>query len=256
MNSARSQDAAEAPRGFVREHEAKIEPIQIETNRAWWKANVTGKDEDFAAKEAAENRLNEALANPEPFARLKKIHEGKIDDKVLAREIDVLYLQYLEKQVDPALMKRMTAKATRSKRHSTSSGQRSAAKSLTDSEVRQILQKSKDSAERQAVWEASKRVGPTSKTTCRDLVRLRNEAATQARLRRLSRDAAALERAEASRRCCKLFDELDELTREPFARAKSGDRREAGQELLRSRRPRAAPVALSRSVLPGAAGRL
>ena len=83
----------------------KIEPIQIETNRAWWNANVSGKDEDFAAKEAAENRLNEALANPEPFARLKKIHEGQIDDKVLKRTIEVLYLQYLEKQVDPALLK-------------------------------------------------------------------------------------------------------------------------------------------------------
>src|SRR5438046_10624855 len=55
----RSQDAAEEARRIVREHEANIQPLEIENARAWWKANVSGKDEDFAAKEQAENRLND-----------------------------------------------------------------------------------------------------------------------------------------------------------------------------------------------------
>ena len=53
----------------------------------------------------------------------------------------------------------------------------------------------------------------------------------------------------------KLFDDLDELTREPFAAAK----REIDTALvaeLRHRRRRAAPLALSRSVLPGKPGDL
>ena len=77
--------------------------------RAWWTANISGKDEDFAKKEETENRLNEALANRENFQRLKKIHEGTISDAVLKRTIDVLYLQYLDKQVDPALLSQITA---------------------------------------------------------------------------------------------------------------------------------------------------
>src|SRR6185436_20915102 len=87
-----SADTSDAARAFVREHEAKIQPLEIEIGRAWWDANTTGKDEAFAKKEEAENRLNEALANKDQFARLKAIHEGTIGDKVLAREIAVLYL--------------------------------------------------------------------------------------------------------------------------------------------------------------------
>jgi len=95
--AATAQDNTQAARDFLRDHEQKIQPLQIENNRAWWIANTTGKDADFAAKEAAENKLNEALADPQQFARLKKIHEGKIGEPVLARVMEVLYLQYLEK---------------------------------------------------------------------------------------------------------------------------------------------------------------
>ena len=42
-----------------------------------------------------------------------------------------------------------------------------------------MLKKSKDSGERQQVWEASKGVGAEVEADLRELVRLRNEAATQ-----------------------------------------------------------------------------
>ena len=218
--TANSQDTMQAAREFVRDHEKKIQPLQIENNRAWWTANTTGKDADFAAKEEAENRLNEALADPQQFARLKKIHEGTIGDPVLARVIQVLYLQYLEKQVDPALMKRMTAKANTIEKAFNVFRAQVGDKSLADGEVRQILQKSKDSSERQKVWEASKKVGPAIENDLRDLVRLRNEAATK--LGFADYHALQLHLSELSQpQVLKLFDELDALTREPFARAKA-----------------------------------
>src|SRR4030095_2822862 len=78
----------------------------------------------------------------------------------------------------------------------------------------------KDSAERKQVWEASKRVGAAIKNDLRDLVRLRNEAATK--LGYADYHALQLHLSELSQpQVLKLFDELDELTREPFARAKA-----------------------------------
>jgi len=219
-SSAMSQDAADQAREFVREHERKIQPLQIAANRAWWTANITGKDEDFAAKEETENKINDALADKQQFARLKALHAAKIADPVLARTIAVLYLQYLDKQVDPGLLRRMTAKANSIEKAFNVFRAQVGEKSLTDGEVRQILQKSKDSPERQAAWEASKRVGAAVETDLRDLVRLRNEAATglgfpdyhhlQLHLSELTQEQVL-----------KIFDELDELTRQPFARAKS-----------------------------------
>src|SRR5262249_52154388 len=93
-------------------------------------------------------------------------------------------------------------------------------KSYTDGEVRQILQKSKDSAERRNVWEASKRVGADVENDLRDLVRLRKEAATK--LGFADYHAVQLHLSELSQpQVLKLFDDLDALTREPFARAKA-----------------------------------
>src|SRR5262249_5444492 len=155
--SLKAQDTADEARRFVRQHEADIQPLEIANGRAWWNANVSGKDEDFAAKEQAENRLNDALANSEKFARLKKIHGGQINDAVLRREIDVMYLMYLEKQIDPELMKRMTARANTVEKAFNVFRAQVGDKSYTDGEVRQILQKSKDSSERKQVWEASKK---------------------------------------------------------------------------------------------------
>src|SRR4051812_35035597 len=217
---SKGADTSDAARAFVCEHESKIQPLEIEIGRAWWDANTTGKDEAFAKKEEAENRLNEALATKDQFARLKSIHEGTIGDKVLAREIEVMYLQYLEKQVDPGLMKRMTAKANAIEKAFNVFRAKVGDKSLTDSEVRQILQKSKDSKERQQAWEASKRVGADVENDLRDLVRLRNDAAKQLGFddyHVLQLHLSELKQSDVR----KLFDELDQLTREPYARAKS-----------------------------------
>jgi peptidyl-dipeptidase A len=220
MASTSAQDTTQAARKFLSEHEARVQPLQIASARAWWDANVSGKDEDFSKKEEAENRVNEALSDAERFKELKAIHAGQISDKVLDRTIDVLYLQYLDKQLDPALMKRMTAKANTIEKAFNVFRAKVGEKEHTDGEVRQILQKSKDSAERKGVWEASKKVGADVETDLRDLVRLRNEAATKLGFRDyhvMQLHLSELDQAQV----LKLFDELDELTREPFARAKA-----------------------------------
>jgi peptidyl-dipeptidase A len=220
IDAAKSQDTTPDARKFVAEHEKNIKPLEIEIGRAWWNANVTGKDEDFAVKEQAENKLNDALANPQQFARLKKIHDGKISDDILKREIDVLYLQYLEKQVDPALLKRMTSKANTIEKAFNVFRAKVGEKEYTDGEVRRVLQKSKDSAERKQVWEASKKVGAVVENDLRDLVRLRNEAATQlgySDYHVLQLHLSELKQSDV----LKLFDDLDTLTRAPFARAKA-----------------------------------
>src|SRR6478672_9673 len=218
-NALGAQDMTQLAKEFVADHEKKIEPLEIEIGKAWWNANVTGKDEDFAKKEESENRLNEALSNTEKFAALKKIHDGQIPDVTLKRETDLLYLQYLEKQIDPGLMKRMTAKANTIEKAFNVFRAKVGDKELTDGEVRQILTKSKDSKERRAAWEASKKVGADVESDLRDLVRLRNEAATKLNFpdyHAMQLHLSELKQADV----LKLFDELDTLTREPFAKAK------------------------------------
>src|ERR1043165_1093182 len=97
---------------FLASQEALIRPLEKTANLAWWNANISGRDEDFKAKEEAQNKLDEALADKAKFARLKEIENSHPTDPLLARQIHVQYLACLEKQVDPDLLKKMTAKAT------------------------------------------------------------------------------------------------------------------------------------------------
>ena len=60
-----------AARAFISEHERIVRPLEREAAVAWWNANVTGRDEDFQAKEQAQNRLDSILADREKFDRLK-----------------------------------------------------------------------------------------------------------------------------------------------------------------------------------------
>src|ERR1700687_1388175 len=112
MTVRANPEITERARKFVAGHEAKARPLEHAASLAWWNANVTGKDEDFERKIETQNRIDEALADREKFRNLKEIKEsGQVDDPILARQINVLYLQYLEKQVDPALLKQIVAKS-------------------------------------------------------------------------------------------------------------------------------------------------
>jgi len=210
-----------AARQFIESHVAKIRPLEIAVGEAWWNANTSGADDAFARKEAAQNRLDAALADPEAFGRLKALKDsGTVKDPLLARQLDVLYLQYLEKQVDPDLLKKMTAKANAIDKAFNVYRAKVDGKELTDSEVRKVLKDSKLSGHRQAVWEASKGVGRVVEADLKELVRLRNEAARKLGFRNYHVMMLHLNEQDQAE-ILKLFDDLDAMTREPFRKAKA-----------------------------------
>jgi peptidyl-dipeptidase A len=217
---APATDANPRAQAFVSEHEEKIRPLEIAVALAWWKANTSGNDDDFAAKERAQNELDRALSDAKRFAELKAIREAKPADQLLARQIEVLHLGYLEKQVPPELLRQITAKANAVEKAFNVYRAKVGDRQMTDSAVRKVLSESKDSAERKAVWEASKAVGPLVEADLKELVALRNEVAR--RLGFKNYHVMQLYINEQSQEdVIRLFDELDELTRGPFEASKA-----------------------------------
>jgi peptidyl-dipeptidase A len=212
--------SSERARKFINAHVARLRPLELEGSLAWWNANTSGKDEDFKKKEAAQNRIDEALANPEKFREVKAIKEaGGIGDPIVAREIDLLYLAYLEKQVEPALLKKMTALSNQVEQRFNVYRPQVDGKQMTDSEVRKVLKTSKDSQRRREVWEASKGVGPLVAKDLIELVKVRNEAAVKLGFKNYHALQLFLNEQNGDD-LIRLFDELDELTRQPFHEAK------------------------------------
>ncbi len=220
LYAAAPQAADKQAQAFIARYLEEIRPLEIALNLTWWKANTSGKDEDFAAKVEAQNKYDAALANSERFAELKKLKEARLSDPLVARQIDVLYRIYLEKQVPPELLNRITAKANEIEQAFNVYRASLNGKEIPDSEVRKILKESKDSAERQQVWESSKGVGAKVEADLRQLVEYRNEAAKKLGFKDFHAMRLFLSEQDQAQ-VLALFDQLDELTREPFRQAKA-----------------------------------
>ncbi len=219
-----STDPVSAARQFVLQHDSMIRPLEKAMNLAWWNANTTGRDEDFHAKEEAQNKIDAALADPARFAELKRTREilkKKAGiDPLLERQIEVLHLQYLEKQVDPSLLKAMAARSNAVEKAFNVYRARVDGKEMSDSEVRKVLKASRDSVLLRKVWEASKAVGVAVESDLKELVCLRNQAAKQLGFKNFH--AMMLELNEQKQESViALFDEIDELTGEPFRTMKA-----------------------------------
>lgn len=217
-------DALGDAKKFIADHESRVKPLEIEAGHAWWNANITGRDADFKKKEDAQNKIDAALSNPADFARLKAIKtardKGELKDALLGRQIDLLYLSYLEKQVDPDLLKRITNKSNAVEQQFNVYRAKVDGRELSDSQVRRTLKDSADSAARQKAWEASKGVGAAVEGDLKDLVKARNEAAVKLGFKNFHAMMLTLNEQNGDE-LIKLFDELDDLTKAPFTAAKA-----------------------------------
>ncbi len=208
-------------RRFVESYTAKVRPLEIAVNRAWWDANITGKDEDFKRKEQAQNKIDALLSDKAMFAEARALKEsGAIDDPIAKRAIDVIYLAMLEKQLDSELLQKMTALSNAVEKKFSTYRARVGDDELTDADVRKTLKTSTLSERRREVWEASKRVGAVVEPELLQLVALRNQAATTLGFPNYHAMMLHLNEQNGAD-LIKLFDQLDDLTREPFRQAKA-----------------------------------
>jgi peptidyl-dipeptidase A len=214
-------------RDFLDAYTKGVKPLEIAAGRAWWEANMTGKKEAYKAKEEAQNKLDAVLADKTQFAELKVIKQGGgIDDAVVKRAIDIVYLACLEKQLDAELLKDMTKLGneieeifSNFRAEIKDSTAKDGVKKLTDAEVRKILKTSTISERRKEAWEASKVLGAKVEPGLKKLVKLRNEAAKKLGFANFHAMQLALNEQDGGD-LIKLFDRLDDLTREPFLNAK------------------------------------
>ncbi len=205
---------------IIAKHVAKIKPLDVAAGRAWWDANTTGSAEAYKRKEEAQNAIDAVLSNKATFDELKELHGNKSLHPDTARQIHLLYLAYLEKQVEPELLMKMTAKSNAVEQAFNVFRANVDGKEMTDSEVRKLLKTSTSTEQRQKVWEAAKKVGAAVEKDLLEVVNLRNEAAKTLGFKNYAVMSMHINEQDAEA-VLKLFDELDELTRKPYEAAKA-----------------------------------
>ena len=206
---------------FITTHVEVVRPLAIETAVANWDAANSGKEEDYDKLSALLLKIRQIYSNPEEYALVKSLKEsGNVKDVPLARQIEGLYYGYLENQIEPELLKKTVELSTEIEKNFSTFRATIGDKKVTDNEIKEILKTESDSGKREEAWLASKQVGEVVAADIIRLVKLRNEAARKVgfdNYHTLSLTTSELKVEELDG----IFDELDELTRGPFAKLKA-----------------------------------
>ncbi|ROL57358.1 peptidase M3 [Bacteroidetes/Chlorobi group bacterium Naka2016] len=204
----------------ISEYESQMIPAYREMSLQYFVAATNSTPENWEKYAKLEMKVNEILSNKNLFERIKKIKESNlIDDPIKKRRIEVLYLTFLGKQVDTAKLNQITKLQSEIENKYSSYRTNYKNKKLSDNDVEEILKTSTNSMELKEVWESQKQIGRLVAEDILKLVKLRNEVARQLgfknyhdmSLRLSEQDPAEIE---------KLFDELDNLTRDAFKKEK------------------------------------
>jgi len=206
---------------FISAHVNKVKPLARQRNLASWDAAISGKEEDYNKASELTLKIRQIYSDPKEFAFLKRVKDSeRIKDPLTARQLDLLYNAYLTNQIEPELLKQIVDLGSKIERDfSTFRGVIDGEK-VTDNQITEILKTQTDSARRKQAWLASKQVGAAVAQDTVRLVKLRNQAA-----RKLGFDnyhTLSLATAEQDvKEMDRIFQQLYELTNEPFTRLKT-----------------------------------
>lgn len=205
---------------FLEEHLKIVEPLFKEAALSYWNATASGRDEDYQKYSELQIKIREIYSNREDFKKIKALKQsGTVKEPLLRRQLELLYLAYLENQVDKELLKKIVELSTRVEQTFNTFRGKIDDKEVTMNEIKEILKKETDNEKRKKAWDASKQVGDVVAEDLRNLVKLRNRAAREAGFENYYIMMLTL-REQDDRELERIFSELKKLTDEPFKQLK------------------------------------
>lgn len=213
----RNEKAAQA---FIDSLTNVVQPLYREASQVYWDATATGNDALYERYAELDLALSKIYANPADFAKVKKFRERKIKDSLLARQLEITYLNFLANQTDTLLLKQITDLQTAVEARFNKFRGKIDYREVSGNDIREILANSTDLKLRKKAWEASKQVAPQVAADIIQLAKLRNQAAQSMGFEnfyQMSLVTSEQDPAEIQR----IFDELDRDTRQPFIEVKA-----------------------------------
>ena len=209
-----------AARQFLKEYQDELARLDTRANLAMWKAANSGKKEDFDASAAASLALRKFHSDPDAYRRVCEFMTVRSAlDPVEARALVVAELSFRRNQLPPELLEKMVALSTEIERLFNTYRADMDGKEYTNNDLLEMIRKETDSGRRKKMWEALKQVGGVVAPKLIELARLRNQAARHLGFRDYWDMAIRLQEHDPERLLA-VFDELEQLTREPFAEMK------------------------------------
>jgi peptidyl-dipeptidase A len=196
---------------FINAHLKKVKPLSIECGLAWWDNALTGSEE--AAERAAQisSKLIKIYADPKTFEMLKDMDVRAFQDKMIARQHDLLLRAFQGEQMPEEMIDRMVALDKDVQQEYNNYRAEVRGECWTENDVHQCLRESDDSELRREAWLGSKGIGPRVAERVLELVRLRNQVAVEQGFPNYYTKSYTLDELDEER-IFQIFDELAALT--------------------------------------------
>jgi peptidyl-dipeptidase A len=221
FNSEEARKMEQEYEKLIADYEALMKPAYKDMSLQYFIAATNSTPENWELYAQKEMLVNKILSDKQLFERIKKIKESNlIQDPIKRRRIEVIYLTFLGKQVDTAKLNQITKLQSEIENKYSTFRAEYRGKKLSDNEVEEILKTSTNNKELQEVWEAQKKIGRVVASDIIKLVKMRNEIARELGFKNYHEMSLKLSEQDPAE-IEKLFDELDNLTRNAFATEKS-----------------------------------
>ena len=206
---------------FLSKYYNDLSKLELDQATAYWKAANSGLKEDFDAYAAADLALRLLHRDADRYTELKQILTYKdMLEPLMARSLEVAQLAFIGNQLPRELIERMVKAASEIEHTFDTFRATLGGKKLSNNDVLEMLADERNSAKRQALWEALKAVGAEVGAKLTSLAKVRNEAARTLGYANYWEMQVRLQEYDPST-LLDLFERLVQLTDEPFRRMKS-----------------------------------
>lgn len=206
---------------FLNDYDKTLAELEIPAALAQWKAANSGKAEDYEEAAARDLALRKFHSNRETYAQIKRFLT--IADQLTplqARSLQRAELEFRGNQLPPDVIKQMVDLSTEIEKSLKTYRAELDGKRYSNNDLLDMLADELDSDRREAIWRALKQVGAVVSPKIVELARLRNHAAKTLGFDNYWQMEIQLQEHDPEQLLA-IFEELEKLTREPFAQMKA-----------------------------------
>ncbi|MBN2295163.1 MAG: M2 family metallopeptidase [Pirellulales bacterium] len=208
-------------KAFLDDYQQRYAQAAIKAHLAEWKAANTGKKEDFDEVARTELAVKKLHSDPEEYAKIVEFQKSAGNlSSVDARALDVAELAFKANQLPPELMDKMVKLSADISHQFNTYRAQIDGKKYSNNDLLEMLGKENDSAKRKQIWEALKQVGVQVAPKLIELAKVRNQAAEKLGYENYWDMKIRLQEHDP-KQLIAIFDELEQMTDEPFEQMKT-----------------------------------
>ena len=208
-----------ALQAFIDKHVSEVSEKYKSACLTYFTATNSGKDEDYKLASETQLEREKTYTNKEDFQQIQNFRSADIHDPLLQRQLEILFLSYQSRQIDEKKLEEMIQLQSKIENAFATFRAKIGEKEYTDNQIEDMLSTATDSEEVKNAWSASKTIGNIVAPDVIQIIKMRNTIAQSLGYPNYHTMSLQLDEQDPEE-ISRIFDELDELTRNAFVKEK------------------------------------